>query len=341
MWSYRRRSFLLIIGLALTLLACLPIPSISQTQPTQTPFVVIVTPTQAALQISSPTTASTNTLVAASATPAATIPPTQSAATEAPTQAAATASASGPGAPSGVISNAVMADDTTCDAKAPAGITNSFPADQSIFHAVVAIKDAPTGTRVGVQWMVVDDGNPSEANTKMAQFELTSDGSRNLDFTFKPNGGTLPLGKYRADIYLNGALDQSLDFGVVSTTPTSSAADIITAAVMASDSSCDRKDPVGVTDSFPADQSIFHAVVTISNAPQGTKVKVVWTVIDDGNPSDANSQMAQFELTSDGSRNLDFTFKPTSGRLPPGKYRADVYLNGEVNQSLDFTVAGS
>lgn len=332
MRSGPRFCLFVVLGSALVISACLPIPSLPQSQATQTPVVLIVTPTQIAVQESTSTPPPTGTVAPPTSVPDA---------TTAPALATETSLSALPGAPSGEIASAVMADDTTCDAKEPGGITNSFPADQNIFHAVVGLKDAPTGTRVQVQWMVIDDGNASEADTRMAQFELTTEGTRNLDFTFKPNGGSLPLGKYRADIYLNGKLNQSLDFSVVSATPTSSPSDIITQVVMAADSTCDKKDPVGPGNSFPPDQSVFHAIVAIANAPQGTRVRVLWTVVDDGNPSDANSQMAQFEITSDGSKNLDFTFKPTSGKLPPGKYRADVYLNGDVNQSLDFSVVSS
>jgi hypothetical protein len=51
---------------------------------------------------------------------------------------------------------------------------------------------------------------------------------------------------------------------------------IITNGVMAKDVSGDTYDPVGITDSFPADQSIFHAVVTISGAPDDTNFQISW-----------------------------------------------------------------
>ncbi|MGB8647957.1 MAG: CHAT domain-containing protein, partial [Anaerolineae bacterium] len=54
----------------------------------------------------------------------------------------------------------------------------------------------------------------------------------------------------------------------------------ITAAVLSKDTSGDTKAPVDVTTAFPADQAVFHAVVTIANMPTGTKVKVVWTAVD-------------------------------------------------------------
>ncbi len=114
----------------------------------------------------------------------------------------------------------------------------------------------------------------------------------------------------------------------------------ITKAVMAKDVSGDTKDPVGVTTDFPADQAVFHTVVTIANLPSGSKVKTVWTAVDVGSAAAPNTKITETELAVDGSRNVDFTLTPNSGQFPPGSYKADIYLNGTLNQTLQFTVGG-
>jgi hypothetical protein len=302
----RRVSFWLLLGFALLIMACLPIPFLSQN-----PTVEVITSTPV------PATP-TERVVVVTATAAPTTP-----------------------ASSDIIADAVMAMDAQGAEKNPVNVTSSFPADQGIFHAVITISNAPNGTRFKVEWMVVDDGNASDANTKMAEFELAADGSRNLDFTFKPNAGRLPAGTYKADLYLNGNFNRSLNFSVAQGGASPSPSTVITKAVVAPDVQGSNFEPVGATDTFPSTQSSFHAVITIADAPKGTRIKVEWTVVDDGNPSDANSKMGEYELTSEGSRNLDFTFKPNAGQLPVGKYKADIYLNGEANQSLVFSVSGS
>jgi hypothetical protein len=117
-----------------------------------------------------------------------------------------------------------------------------------------------------------------------------------------------------------------------STSPSTSS--VITDAVMAADVQGDTYDPVGITDTFPADQGIFHCVVTISDAPADTNFKVVWL-------SDSGSQMGEYELAASSSRNLDFTFEPNGGALPAGSYRVEISVNGTLDRTVTFSVAQS
>ncbi len=113
----------------------------------------------------------------------------------------------------------------------------------------------------------------------------------------------------------------------------------ITNAVMARDTQGDNYEPVGVTDSYPSDQPAFHAVVTISNAPGDTKVKAVWTAVDLGSAAAPNTTIDETELTVEGSRNIDFALTPSGAAWPPGAYKVDLYLNGKLDRTLNFTVA--
>ncbi len=112
----------------------------------------------------------------------------------------------------------------------------------------------------------------------------------------------------------------------------------ITNAVMAKDVKGEAKDPVDVTNNFPADQAVFHAVVSVSNLPSGSRVKAVWTVVDVGSAAAPNTKITETELTVEGSRNLDFALKPSAGQFPPGKFKADIYLNDKLDRTLEFTV---
>jgi hypothetical protein len=106
---------------------------------------------------------------------------------------------------------------------------------------------------------------------------------------------------------------------------------IVTGAVMAKDTQGDTYDPVGITDSFTADQSVYHEVVTISGAPSGTRLKVVWL-------TGSGEEMGEYEITAEGSRNVDFTYEPEGGNLPVGSYQSILFLNGILNRTLNFSV---
>jgi len=114
--------------------------------------------------------------------------------------------------PSGMIESVTMALDTQGDTKDPVSPTTSFGA-QDTFHAVVAIVDAPADTKLEATWYAIDVGKDVDCNTKIDTYPLTTDGSRNVDFTLTPNKGW-PSGSYRVEIFVNGTLDQVVFFNV-------------------------------------------------------------------------------------------------------------------------------
>lgn len=115
----------------------------------------------------------------------------------------------------------------------------------------------------------------------------------------------------------------------------------ISNAVMAEGTEGDNFDPVGVTETYAPDQGDFHAVVSISNAPSDTKLKVVWTAIDVGDAAEPNTKIEETEVMVDGSRNIDFTLTPNQETWPAGTYKVDIYLNDKLDRTLNFSVEES
>jgi hypothetical protein len=115
----------------------------------------------------------------------------------------------------------------------------------------------------------------------------------------------------------------------------------ITDAVIAEDAQGDNFEPVGITDTYAADQPTFHAVVSVANAPSDTMVKAVWFAVDVGDVAPPNTEIDQTELAVEGSRNIDFTLTPDSGGWPPGTYKVEIYLNDKLDRTLNFSVAGA
>lgn len=85
---------------------------------------------------------------------------------------------------------------------------------------------------------------------------------------------------------------------------------------------------------YPPD-AVFYAQVDLSNAPDDTLLKTSWIaaevegtdpglVIDEVETA-AGSGVAFFTLTNDGP-------------WPPGSYQVDIYLNGELDTTLEFSV---
>jgi hypothetical protein len=84
---------------------------------------------------------------------------------------------------------------------------------------------------------------------------------------------------------------------------------------------------------------IFYAVADLSNAPQGTKVEAKWIAV---NAADTEPNL-EFQ-----TQTLDITEESFSGTIyfqlsndegwPAGQYKVDLYLNGTLAQTAEFSV---
>ncbi|MGE3269527.1 MAG: hypothetical protein AB7P40_12325 [Chloroflexota bacterium] len=111
-------------------------------------------------------------------------------------------------------------------------------------------------------------------------------------------------------------------------------------AVTARGSFGEKYEPRDITDDFPADQPVFHVIVSTRNLPAGSLVRAVWIAVDTHGDGQPNRTMTRTEALVEGTRNVDFVLEPTAGRLPPGAYQVDIHLGDRLERSLPFTVAG-
>lgn len=93
----------------------------------------------------------------------------------------------------------------------------------------------------------------------------------------------------------------------------------------------DGTDP---TTTFKRDD-VFYCVVILANAPDDTTVKASWTAVK-AVGAEPDTFIDETELTS-GSNSLHFQLSNTNP-WPAGKYKVDLYLNGELDRTLEFDV---
>jgi hypothetical protein len=84
---------------------------------------------------------------------------------------------------------------------------------------------------------------------------------------------------------------------------------------------------------------VFYAVADLANAPQGTQVEARWTAV---NAADTEPNL-EFQ-----TQTLDITEESFSGTIyfqlsnddgwPAGQYKVDLYLNGTLAQTAEFSV---
>ena len=79
----------------------------------------------------------------------------------------------------------------------------------------------------------------------------------------------------------------------------------------------------------------FHLLVSVANAPDGTKVKAVWYSVGTDNGKD--EKIDEYEVSSGDLSAIDFNLS-LPRPWPTGKYKVDLFLNDKLDRSLPFTV---
>ncbi len=97
----------------------------------------------------------------------------------------------------------------------------------------------------------------------------------------------------------------------------------------------DREGAQATTTFAPEDT--FFLQVNLANAPDSTAVKAAWTAVNVAG-AEPNTLLDNVELTG-GSGELTFDLV-NDGPWPTGNYKVDVYLNGELDRTVEFSVAG-
>ena len=113
---------------------------------------------------------------------------------------------------SGLIDKVTMAKTTQGTSLDPVNATTVFNTDD-IFHAVVHLVNSPDSTDIKVIWYTVNVGSSDENNSEIDSYSETSSGTRNIDFSLEPINYWL-TGTYQVEIYINGNLDQFVNFSV-------------------------------------------------------------------------------------------------------------------------------
>ena len=114
----------------------------------------------------------------------------------------------------------------------------------------------------------------------------------------------------------------------------------IRSAVLSKGVKGDDFEAVDPTKDFPAEQSVFHAVIAVKNLPQDTPVKAVWTAVDTHGAAPENQKIVETDAKASGTARLHFTMEPNGGKLPKGAYKLEVNWDNKVQGTLPFTVAG-
>ena len=118
----------------------------------------------------------------------------------------------------------------------------------------------------------------------------------------------------------------------------------ITDATLAKDVNAD-KEAVGATNIFDPHVPVIHCVVKLANAPEDTKVRAKWSVVNvPGQEPNYKIVESDVDNAGGGKNIVDFTLTPPPQGLPLGEYKVDIYLNPKPEKAdppaktLTFTI---
>jgi len=82
---------------------------------------------------------------------------------------------------------------------------------------------------------------------------------------------------------------------------------------------------------------IFYAIVDLANAPDDTELRAEWFAVN-AEGTEPNFFITEASIQS-GDDRITFDLTNEAGFLwPNGSYRVDLYLNDELDRSLEFSV---
>ncbi|HKR59107.1 MAG TPA: hypothetical protein VJS64_05190 [Pyrinomonadaceae bacterium] len=95
-------------------------------------------------------------------------------------------------------------------------------------------------------------------------------------------------------------------------------------------------DPGEATNTFNAADRTIHCVVKLKDAQAGTKMKFSWFVIEA--TGSQNERIRDIDYTTRALENVVHAHLTAPRDWPVGKYKVEVYVNGNLEQTVPFTV---
>ena len=90
------------------------------------------------------------------------------------------------------------------------------------------------------------------------------------------------------------------------------------------------------TTTFEPSDSKIHCVITLNKAKAGTKIRTVWIAVDVAGTK--NDEIKTLDYTTNSFEKEIAGFITWKGDWPKGQYRLEVYINGNLDKTIDYTI---
>ena len=90
------------------------------------------------------------------------------------------------------------------------------------------------------------------------------------------------------------------------------------------------------TTTYEPSDSKIHCVITLNKAKAGTKIRTVWIAVDVAGTK--NDEIKTLDYTTNSFEKEIAGFITWKGDWPKGQYRLEVYINGNLDKTIDYTI---
>lgn len=95
-------------------------------------------------------------------------------------------------------------------------------------------------------------------------------------------------------------------------------------------------DPGEETTSFAPSDRMIHCVISLNKAKKGTEVRFIWKIVDV--QGSKNEEIKTIDYTTRSFENKVHGHLNLPKDWPTGKYRVEVYINGSLDKTIDYTI---
>jgi hypothetical protein len=90
------------------------------------------------------------------------------------------------------------------------------------------------------------------------------------------------------------------------------------------------------TTTFAPSDSKIHCVINLNKAKGGTKIKTVWIAANVEGTK--NQELKTLDYTTNSFEKRITGYLTWKGDWPKGQYRLEVYINGALDKTIDYTI---
>ena len=97
-----------------------------------------------------------------------------------------------------------------------------------------------------------------------------------------------------------------------------------------------KGDPGETTATFDGEDRTIHCVTKLKEPKAGTKMKFSWFIVEAGDFK--NEKVKEIDYTTRGLEDVVHGHVTLPRDWPVGKYKVEVYINGNLEQTVNYTV---